>query len=185
MKEENAIDKLVPLLQDKATRDKTMAELMRLTKHALYWHIRKMVLVHEDADDVLQNTYIKIWKSIEGFKGESQFYTWIYRIATNEALTFMAQQRMQNVQVPLEYEDLMIERMEADAYYDGDAMQTKFQKAIMTLPEKQRLVFNMRYFEDKPYAEIAEITGTSEGALKASYHIAAEKIAAYIKNQDD
>lgn len=185
MKEDNAIDKLVPMLQNPASRNKAMAELMRLTKHTLYWHIRKMVLVHEDADDVLQNTYIKIWKSIESFKGESQFYTWIYRIATNEALTFMAQQRMQNVQVPIDYEDLMIERMEADAYYDGDAMQTKFQKAIMTLPEKQRLVFNMRYFEDKPYAEIAEITGTSEGALKASYHIAAEKITAYIKNQDD
>ncbi len=185
MKEDNAIDKLVPMLQNPATRNKAMAELMRLTKHTLYWHIRKMVLVHEDADDVLQNTYIKIWKSVESFKGESQFYTWMYRIATNEALTFMAQQRMQNVQVPMDYEDLMIERMEADAYYDGDAMQTKFQKAIMTLPEKQRLVFNMRYFEDKSYAEIAEITGTSEGALKASYHIAAEKITAYIKNQDD
>ena len=185
MKEENPIDKLLPDLQNPATRNRAMAELMRLTKHALYWHIRKMVLVHEDADDVLQNTYIKVWKSVESFRGESQFYTWIYRIATNEALTFMAQQRMDTVQMPMDYEDLMIERMEADAYYDGDAMQAKFQRAIMTLPEKQRLVFNMRYFEDKPYAEIAAITGTSEGALKASYHFAAEKIAEYIKNHDD
>lgn len=185
MKEENEIEKLVPVLKDAATRDRAFGKLMQLTKHSLYWHIRKIVLVHDDADDVLQNTYIKVWKSIENFKGDCQLFTWMYRIATNEALTFMAQQRMQNVQVPMDYEDLMIERMEADAYYDGDAMQTKFQKAIMTLPEKQRLVFNMRYFEDKSYAEIAEITGTSEGALKASYHIAAEKITAYIKNQDD
>lgn len=164
------------MLKDPATRDRAFGKLMQLTKHSLYWHIRKIVLVHDDADDVLQNTYIKVWKSIESFKGDCQLFTWMYRIATNEALTFLAQQRMRSVNLPLDYEDLMVSRMEADPYFDGDAVQKKFQEAIMSLPEKQRMVFNMRYFDEMEYKQIAEITGTSEGALKASYHIAAEKI---------
>lgn len=173
---DNEIEKLLPSLQNMKTRERAFSELMRLTKRALYWHIRKIVLVHEDADDVLQNTYIKVWRSIESFKGECQLYTWMYRIATNESLTFLAQQRARNVSTPLDYEDLMIQRMEADSYFDADELQQKFQEAIMTLPEKQRMVFNMRYFDEMEYKEMSEITGTSEGALKASYHIAVEKI---------
>ena len=143
-----------------------------------------MVLVHEDADDVLQNTYVKVWKSIENFRGDSSLYTWLFRIATNETLTFLAQQRIKNVATSIEYEDLMISKMEADAYYDGDEMAKKFERAILSLPEKQRLVFNMKYYEDLKYEEISKITGTSEEALKASYHIAVKKIEHFIKEED-
>lgn len=185
MKEDDPVEKLLPELRQESTQRQAFTELVRLTKQSLYWHIRKIVLVHEDANDVLQNTYVKVWRSLSQFKGNSRFYTWIYRIATNEALTMLANRRMQSVSLSEEFEDIMIQRMQADAYYDGDAMQLKLEKAIMTLPEKQRLVFNMRYFDEKPYAEISAITGTSEGALKASYHIAAEKIERYIKETDD
>ena len=121
---------------------------------------------------------------MESFRGESGLYTWLYRIATNETLTFLAQQRLKNVATSIDYEELMISRMEADAYYEGDDMMKKFQRAVLALPEKQRLVFNMRYYDDMKYEEIAKVTGTSEGALKASYHIAVKKIEQFIKEED-
>lgn len=185
MKAENPIEQLLPLLRDERSQRKAFAELVRLTGESLYRHIRRIVLVHEDADDVLQNTYIKAWRSLAGFKGDSALFTWLYRIATNEALTFLSRRRMESVPLPEDYEDIMLSRLEADPYYDGDAMQLKLQQAILTLPEKQRLVFNMRYFDQKSYAEIAAITGTSEGALKASYHIATKKIESFIRSTDD
>ena len=135
-------------------------------------------------EKLLQNTYLKAWRSVESFRGESGLYTWLYRIATNETLTFLAQQRLKNVATSIDYEELMISRMEADAYYEGDEMMKKFQRAILALPEKQRLVFNMRYYDDMKYDEIAEVTGTSEGSLKASYHIAVKKIEQFIKEED-
>lgn len=179
------IDELVPRLMNAETRNAAFTELVKATQKALYWHIRRIVTIHEDADDVLQNTYIKVWKSIGNFKGESQLYTWLYRIATNEALSHLAAERMRSAMVPLEFEELMISRMEADAFYEGDEMVRKLKRAIMSLPEKQRMVFNMRYYDEMPYAEISKITGTSEGALKASYHIAVEKIERFIKEEDD
>lgn len=178
------LEELIPLLKDKNKRNVAFNTLVKLTKQRLYWHIRKMVLVHEDADDVLQNTYVKVWKSIDNFRGDSALYTWLFRIATNETLTFLAQQRIKNVATSIEYEDLLISKMEADAYYDGDEMAKKFERAILSLPEKQRLVFNMKYYEDMKYEEISKITGTSEGALKASYHIAVKKIEQFIKEED-
>ncbi|MGM9805033.1 MAG: RNA polymerase sigma factor [Candidatus Aphodosoma sp.] len=181
---EQKMQELARLLADVKTREKAFAMLVEQTRSQLYWHIRRMVLVHEDADDVLQNAYLKAWRSIDTFRGESSLSTWLYRIATNETLTFMAQQRMRNVMTSIDYEDLMLSRMEADTYYDGDQMQRKFRQAVLQLPEKQRLVFNMRYYDDMKYEQIAEITGTSEGALKASYHIAVKKIEQFILNSD-
>ncbi len=178
------LNDLLPELLDKSSRNRAFAQLVKLTQSRLYWHIRKMVLVHDDADDVLQNTYIKVWKGLDNFRSDSGLYTWIYRIATNETLTFLAQQRLRNVSLPIDYEDLMISRMESDVYYEGEEMNRKFQRAVMSLPEKQRLVFNMKYFDDMKYSDIAEITGTSEGALKASYHIAVQKIEKFIKEED-
>lgn len=180
----NQLEDLIPLLKDQKQKNSAFNILVKQTKQRLYWHIRKMVLVHEDADDILQNTYIKAWKSIENFRGDCSLFTWLYRIATNEALTFLTQQRAKNISTSIEYEDLLISRMEADAYYDGDEMAKKFERAILSLPEKQRLVFNMKYYEDLKYEEISKITGTSEGALKASYHIAVKKIEQFIKEED-
>jgi RNA polymerase sigma-70 factor (ECF subfamily) len=184
MNTQSADNLLLLQLSDSKQRRKAFDSLVKMTKERLYWHIRKMVLVHDDANDILQNTYLKAWKSIDSFRGESQLYTWLYKIATNETLTFLSLQRMRNISTPVDYEDLMISRMEADVYYDGDEMQKKFQRAIMSLPEKQRLVFNMKYYEDMKYDEISEITGTSVGALKASYHHAVKKIEQFIKNED-
>lgn len=178
------LQSIIPLLRDEKTRERAFSDLVRLTSSRLYWHIRRMVLVHDDADDVLQNTYLKAFRSFSSFRGESSLFTWLFRIATNETLTFLAKQRLCNVSSSLDYEELLISKMEADAYYDGDDMQAKFQRALVSLPEKQRLVFNLRYYDDMKYEEISRITGTSEGALKASYHIAVKKIEQFIKNED-
>jgi RNA polymerase sigma-70 factor (ECF subfamily) len=143
----------------------------------LYGHIRKMVLTHEDADDVLQNTLIKAWLHVEKFRGEAQLFTWLYRIATNECLTFMANtKRLQNLSLGDAGELLNSLAAKDSSYFNADEAQLKLQQAILTLPEKQRLVFNMRYFDELPYEQISGMLGTSVGALKASYHIAAEKI---------
>ena len=182
--DKSGIEDLLPRLMDAKERAGAFSSLVRLTQERLYWHIRKMVLVHDDADDVLQNTYLKAWRSLGTFRGDCQIYTWLYRIATNETLTFLASQRMKNVSSPVDYEDLMISRMEADVYYEGDEMQKKFQRAVLSLPEKQRLVFNMKYYDELKYEEISEITGTSVGALKASYHHAVKKIEQFVKDED-
>lgn len=178
------LQSLVPLLHDEKTRERAFSNLVRLTSSRLYWHIRRIVLVHDDADDILQNTYIKAFSALPSFRGDASLYTWLYRIATNETLTFLSKQRLNNITTPLDYEELLISRMEADAYYDGDAMQDKFQRALLTLPEKQRMVFNLRYYDEMKYEDISRITGTSEGALKASYHIAVKKIEQFIKEKD-
>lgn len=182
--EPDKIETLIPSLQNATTRNTAFSQLVRLTQERLYWHIRKMVLVHDDANDVLQNVYIKAWKAIDNFRGDSKLFTWLYRIASNETYTFLAQQRMRNSLSSIDYEDLLISRMQSDAHYDGDEMQQKFQQALLTLPEKQRMVFNMKYYDELKYEEISEITGTSVGALKASYHHATKKIEAFIKGDD-
>lgn len=149
----------------------------------LYRQIRKMVLSHDDANDLLQNTFIKAWMNIDLFRGEAKLSTWLYKIAVNESITFLNKQRAQN-NVSLDDKDaFLVERLESDDYFDGDALQMKLQKAILTLPEKQKLVFNMRYYDEMPYEEISEIVGTSVGALKASYHHAAKKIEEFL-NRD-
>ncbi|WP_407556817.1 RNA polymerase sigma factor [Winogradskyella sp. 4-2091] len=167
-------------LKNPIQKEAAFRELLQLYKERLYWHIRKIVKNHNDADDVLQNTFIKIYRSIDKFKGESQLFSWIYRIATNESITLINKNAKRLQITNEEYQTKAINNLEADVYFEGDSIQLKLQKAIATLPEKQQLVFNMRYFEDLKYKDMAEILDTSEGALKSSYHIAAKKIEAYL-----
>ena len=162
-------------------RAKAFSMVVRSYQERLYWHIRKMVLCHEDANDVLQNTFLKAWNGIDGFRGDAQVSTWLYRIATNETLTFMANKRMRNLQSMDDVDDKLLQNLRADNYFNGNEAQLKLQKAIITLPEKQRLVFNMKYFEDITYEQMEAILGTSVGALKASYHIAVKKIEKYFE----
>ncbi|MEJ6791792.1 MAG: RNA polymerase sigma factor [Lacinutrix sp.] len=167
-------------LQAKGNKDAAFSQLVSLYKERLYWHIRNIVKSHDDADDVLQNTFIKVYKSIDGFKGESKLYSWLYRIATNEAITLINKNAKRLQITNEEAQDLAINNMESDVYFEGNAIQLKLQKAIATLPKKQQLVFNMKYFQEIKYKDMSQILDTSEGALKASYHIAVKKIEAYL-----
>jgi RNA polymerase sigma-70 factor (ECF subfamily) len=171
---------LLKRLTSEATKEQAFKELLVLYKERLYWHIRKIVLSHDDADDVLQNTFIKIYRNIHGFKGESKLFSWMYRIATNEAITHINHNAKQKNITNEELQDQAISNLEADVYFESDAIQLRLQKAIATLPHKQQLVFNMKYFDDIKYSEMSEILETSEGALKASYHLAVKKIEAYL-----
>jgi len=159
------------------------SEIVRTYQERIYWHIRQMVLVHDDANDVLQNTFLKAWKGLDTFRGDAQISTWLYRIATNETLTFLAQKRMRNTLSIDETEDVLFNAMKADSYFDGDEAQKKLQEAILTLPEKQRLVFNMRFYQEMPYEQMSEILETSVGALKASYHHARKKVEDFLKKE--
>ncbi|MFV0366056.1 MAG: RNA polymerase sigma factor [Mangrovibacterium sp.] len=172
---------IIQQLKQGVDKQRAFRALVGLYKERLYWHIRRMVLLHDDADDVLQNTFIKVWKGVESFREDSSLYTWMYRIATNEALNFLEQQKRKGFG---DYEDAMLAGMQADSFFDGDAVQLKLQEAIASLPEKQRLVFNMRYYDDIKYQDMEKILDTSEGALKASYHHAVRKITAYMENSD-
>ena len=173
-------EELILRLTSEITKESAFKELLTLYKERLYWHIRKIVISHDDTDDVLQNTFIKVYKNIHKFKGESKLFSWMYRIATNEALTHLKNNsRLRSISSE-ELQQLTIDNLEADVYFEGNEIQLKLQKAIGTLPEKQKLVFNMRYFDDIKYSEMSEILETSEGALKASYHIATKKIEEYL-----
>ncbi len=165
-------------------RAKAFSSVVRSYQERLYWHIRKMVLSHEDANDVLQNTFMKAWNGLDGFRGDSQISTWLYRIATNETLTFLTNKRLKMVSGMDEVEDLMLRNLQSDTYFNGNEVEFKLQKAILTLPEKQRLVFNMKYFEDITYEEMEAILGTTTGALKASYHHAVKKIEKYLQEEE-
>ncbi len=172
---------LISQLQNAKTRAKAFEILVDSYQKRLYWHIRRIVISHDDADDVLQETFIKIFRSIENFRSESSLFSWIYRIATNQALDFLKKRASER---NCSIEDLQYDRsshLEADVYFEGDEIQRKFQKAIATLPEKQQLVFNMKYFQEMKYEEISEILDTSVGALKASYHHAVQKIKNYLE----
>ena len=177
-------DELLERFRDESNRYDAFSAMVARYRERLYWHIRKMVIVHEDADDVLQNTFVKAWKGIETFRGEAQLYTWLYRIATNESITFLNQKRNRQM-MPLEdAEYLLSQSLHHDAYFSGDELQLQLQKAILTLPEKQRIVFNMKYFDEMPYEDMSEILGTSVGALKASYHHAVKKIKEWFEIND-
>lgn len=171
---------LVEQLKSDTDRDQAFRALIRLYKERLYWHIRNIVKSHDDTDDVLQNTFIKVYKNIDNFKGESQLFSWMYRIATNESITFINKQAKRLQTTNEEAQLIAINNLKADEYFEGDDIQFKLQKAIATLPQKQQLVFNMKYFDDLKFKEISEILETSEGALKASYHIAVKKIQGYL-----
>ncbi len=173
---------LIDALKTGDRKDVAFGYLVQKYKERLYWHIRKIVLNHDDTDDVLQNTFLKVWKNFDSFREESSLFTWLYRIATNESLTFINQKKRHNIAPLNEANEFLQQNMEADEYFDGDDIQKKLQKAILTLPDKQRLVFNMRYFDEMPYQEMSDILETSVGALKASYHHAAKKVENYLSD---
>jgi RNA polymerase sigma factor (sigma-70 family) len=162
------------------TQNEAFQKLLQDYQKPLYHHIRNIVLNHDDADDVLQNTFIKVFQNLKNFKGDSKLFSWMYRIATNEALTFIKQKAQKNKVSTEELQNKKIDNLKADVYFDGNEIQIKLQKAIALLPQKQQLVFKMKYFEELKYEEIATILETSVGALKASYHHAVKKIEAYI-----
>ena len=167
-------------LQDPKSKEAAFRELLQLYKERLYWHIRKIGISHDDADDVLQNTFIKVYRSIDKFKGDSKLFSWMYRIATNESITHINKNAKRLQISNEEHQTNAINNLTADVYFEGDAIQLKLQQAIAALPQKQQLVFNMKYFEALKYKDMAEVLDTSEGALKASYHIAVKKIEAFL-----
>jgi RNA polymerase sigma-70 factor (ECF subfamily) len=169
------------LIQTK-TQNEAFKELVQCYQKPLYYHIRNIVLNHDDTDDVLQNTFIKVFSNIGNFKGESKLYSWMYRIATNESLTFIEQRAKKQGISNVELQQKAILNLESDVYFEGNEIQIKLQKAIATLPEKQQLVFKMKYFEDMKYENISEILDISVGGLKANYHHAVKKIEEYLKN---
>lgn len=171
---------LINALRDPKTCHQAFATVVSEYSERLYWQIRKMVLVHEDADDILQDTFIKAWTNIDNFRGDSKLSTWLYRIAINESITFLNKKRKQN-NVSMDDDDtFLLNTLESDTYFDGDEAQLLLQKAILTLPEKQRIVFQMKYFKELKYEEMSEILDTSVGALKASYRHATKKIEKFL-----
>jgi len=174
---------LIERLHNPNTQQGAFSELVKEYSEPLYWQIRKIVLSHEDANDVLQNTFIKVWTSIGNFRGDSKLSTWLYRIAINEAITFLNKQRASNNISMDDADTFLLSRLESDEYFDGDDAQLQLQKAILTLPEKQRIVFNMRYFDEMKYEDMSDILQTSVGALKASYHHAVKKIEDFLSTE--
>ena len=174
-------DKEILDLYNSGQRELAFKELVNSYSERLYWHVRRFLCSHEDTDDLLQDIFVKIWSSLSTFRGESQLYTWLYRIATNESLNFLQKQK---IRAALQFESMtskIEERIDEDTLLDGDQLQRDLMKAIQRLPSKQRTVFIMRWFDDLSYEDISEILGTSVGALKASYHIASEKIKAELE----
>ena len=176
-------EELLLLFKTKEKKEFAFSLLIKKYQERLYWHVRKMVIIHEDADDVLQNTFIKAWKGLENFEGKSKLYTWLYRIATNETITFLNKKKKKAEDSYESYENFLSNNLENDRYFTGDEIQTKLQKAILKLSEKQRVVFNMKYFDDLKYKEMSEILGTTVGGLKSLYHHAVKKIEEIVFEQ--
>lgn len=179
-----------------ALEDKELLELLHLDKEGgfrvlmhqyqerIYWHIRRMVTYHEDADDVVQNTFIKVYRNIGGFKGDSKIYTWLFRIATNESLTFLKRKKRDSIVESGTDENPILDNLRADVYFNGNDAELALQRAILVLPDKQKAVFNLRYYDQMSYKDMSDMLGTSVGALKASYHLAVKKIEHFITNKD-
>ncbi|KEQ30421.1 RNA polymerase sigma factor [Pedobacter antarcticus] len=166
------------------TRNEAFNLLISAYQEKIYWHIRRLVINHDDADDLVQEVFIKVWKNLDKFRSDSKLYTWIYRIASNESITFLNKKKQQN-NTPLdEVSEELKESLVAASYFNGDQIQLKLQQAILSLPEKQRLIFNMKYYDELKYEEISQILGTTVGALKASFHIAVKKIETFMLNED-
>lgn len=176
--------KLVADLQNPKTARGAFDTMMRAFGEQIYWQIRKMVVSHDDANDLLQNCFIKAWNNIHNFRGDAKLSTWLYKIAVNESINFLHKERQRQGMTEDGEDSFLLQNIESDPYFDGDALQLELQKAVLSLPEKQRLVFNMRYYDEMKYEEISEILGTSVGALKASYHHAVKKITAAIQNSE-
>lgn len=168
------------------TKEKGFKYLLDKYKQKLYWHVRRMVLNHDDADDVLQNTFIKVYKSIDHFEQKSSLFTWLYRIATNETLTFLERNKKYSYDhLDNQEEHPAISHLRADPYFDGDELRLRLEEALLSLPEKQKLVFQMRYYDEMSYKDMSEVLQTSEGALKASYHHAVKKIEEFVKSKEE
>jgi len=174
-------DNLIGRLKDPKQKRLAFHELVTIYREKLYWHIRKIVISHDDTDDILQNVFVKVWNNIDTFREESSLYTWLFRIATNEALTFLSKQRRKRIFFVESEEDYLLTQLEADEYFDGDEIQKKLMCQVLKLPKKQRLVFNMKYFDGMKFTEIAEVLNLTTGALKASYHHACKKIEEGLK----
>jgi RNA polymerase sigma factor (sigma-70 family) len=173
---------LLVQFREPATREKAYTTLIKKYQEKLYWHIRRLVVDHDDANDVLQNVFIRVWNGLQNFREDAQLYTWLYRIATNESLTFIENQKKRGSVSFDEVETGLSNKIQADKYFDPQKLEWKLQLAIQKLPEKQRVVFSLRYYEEMPYEEMSRVLDTSEGALKASYHHAVKKIEDYIRN---
>lgn len=174
---------LIADLKTEGKKDMAFHILVKTYQEKLYWHIRRIVVSHDDADDILQNVFIKVWKNMDSFREDSSLYTWLYRIATNESLSFLHKSRKQSFFSLDDQTNHITEEPLTDKYFDGDELQTKLQAAVLKLPDKQKIVFNMKYFEEMKYEEMAEILKTSVGALKASYHHAVKKIEEFLGNE--
>jgi len=173
---------LLSLFRDPKTKERAFTDIIKKYQERLYWHVRRLVVEHEDANDVLQNVFIRVWNGLENFREDSQLYTWLYRIATNESLTFLDQQKKKAALSLSEFESSLSNKIKADKYFDATKLEWKLQIAIQQLPEKQRVVCTLRYYDEMPYEEMSRVLDTSEGALKASYHHAVKKIEEYILN---
>ena len=169
--------------REASTRERAFTAIIRKYQEKLYWHIRRIVVEHEDANDVLQNMFIKVWNALENFREDSQLYTWLYRIATNESLTFLVQQKKRAAVSIDGSESTLSNSISADKHVDANKLEWKLQLAIQQLPDKQRVVFSLRYYDEMPYEEMSRVLETSEGALKASYHHAVKKIEDFILNR--
>jgi RNA polymerase sigma factor (sigma-70 family) len=174
-------EEIISLILDKATANQGFRLLVAQNQEQLYWQIRKMVLAHDDADDVLQNVFIKIFKGIKNFKGDSKLSTWMFRIAYNESITFLKRKAKSLQLSSQELQDHLTEKLEADVYFTSDEIELALKKALAQLPERQREVFNLRYYDDLMFKDIADILDLTEGAVKSTYHIAAKKVEKYIK----
>ena len=174
---------LLLLFREPRTKELAYTSIVKKYQEKLYWHIRRLVVDHDDANDVMQNVFIKVWKGLENFREDAQLYTWLYRIASNESITFLEQQKKR---ASVSFDDVsggLSDKLTADKDFDANKLEWKLQLAIQQLPEKQRIVFNLRYYDEMPYEEMSRILETSEGALKASYHHAVKKIEEYILNR--
>lgn len=176
-------NEMILQLQDVTTREAAFTRLVNQYKEPLYWQVRRMVTSHDDADDVLQNIFIKVWNGLDNFRGDSKLSTWLYRIATNETLNFLQRQRHPSMSLDDE-ECHVVLNLQSDPYFDGDETQRQLQEAIAQLPPKQREVFNLKYFEEMKYEDMSDIMGTSIGALKASYHHAVKKVCDFFQQHD-
>jgi RNA polymerase sigma-70 factor (ECF subfamily) len=173
---EHSDQEILKHFRNENTRHYGFNLLVHAYQERIYWHVRRIVIDHEDANDIIQDVFVKIWKNLDNFREDSKLYTWIYRIATNEALSFLKKKRTFLFIPLIDVENRLAQSLRGDQYFSGDEIKMKLQKAILKLPEKQRIVFNMKYFEEMTYRDMSEILGTSIGALKASYHIAVKKI---------
>jgi RNA polymerase sigma factor (sigma-70 family) len=172
---------LLDKFADEATRHYAFNLLVKKYQERLYWHVRRMVIDHDDADDLVQDIFVKVWKALHGFREDAKLYTWMYRIATNECITFLNKKKKKIFIAWVDVEGELSRKLETDPLFDGDKIQRKLQQAVLTLPEKQRLVFHMKYYDEMKYEDMSEVLGTSVGALKASYHHAVKKIEDYMK----